>query len=429
MRNINYAKKDFKEVDTAVNRDEIRFNQDEVNRILCKVAQGKKIIILGANWKSVIFKGRYNIDIAYYAVTDYSEETYGKTYDGEEIRSIYDIAYEKPGTFYVVCADIANELRVQIRLLIEFGLKVYEDFCSIAEFSVLRNILMDDAHLHYSGQYELPGVKIFGDMGDKNAFRVAALGGSTTDPSVTCINGASWPQHLFDMLQRVGIPAVVFNLGTAAFASPREFIKLCRDGVTLEPNLVISYSGVNDLQPNQEFFTNRYNRPWIDHWTENQARKAGNHFNGKMSYGLQSDKTQAESWVTHIKMMRGVCSELGIKFAGFFQSFCGSNGEQSHFERMLLSIINTIYKVDQSSYNRAVYNVRKYEATAEYADSVTDLIKDIPYIFNKRYLFRDNMELLVDHCHTADAGNHLIAQNIFKTLLENGYLDCGGNNA
>ena len=412
-----------KMINTAVNNETILFDQDIINQILIKIAQGKKIIILGANWKSVVFRRRYDVDIAYYVVVDYSEEIHGKTYDNIEIRSIYDIAYEKRGSFYVICADINSHYNVQHSRLNAIGLKINEDFCLIDSIDESKHVT-DDSHLHYSIKYELPGIKIFGNLNDKKAVRILALGGSTTAANVTCTCGSCWPHHLFDLLQRMGIAAVVYNCGMSAFGSPREFIKLCRDGLTLKPHLVISYSGRNDQFPNQEFFPNRYNKPWVDHWTETQAREAMNHINNKMMYGLDSDMTQAESWVMHMKMMRGVCNELGINFAGFFQSYCGTNGKPSEYENILLyDYLQPSWISHKSSFYRAFIPTTTFEAIAEYADSITSLIEDIPYIFNKRYLYKGNTELLIDCCHTMDAGNHLIAQNVFKALLENGYFE------
>lgn len=408
-------------INTALDRTYLSFYQDDVQRILCKIAQGRKIIVFGANWKSVVFCGRYNIDIAYYAVKDYSEKKCGKTYDSIEIRSIYDIAYEELGTFYVIVADIDIECIISEKLLLSLGLKKWDDFCTIASLN-LESLFTDDVHLHYSMPFELPGVKIFGNMDDKNVFRIVTLGGSTTDASTNCVSGASWSQHLFDILQRNSLASVVFNCGMAAYASPREFIKLCRDGLALSPDLVISYGGINDLMPDNDFFTNRHNRPWVDHWTETQARTAKNHINGKMTYGLQSGMTHAESWVKHIRMMHGVCNELDIKFAGFFQSFIGTSGELSEFEIKIKESFK--HRFEPSPFWRA-FSSSSYDlaATVEYTNSTAELINEIPYIFNKRHIYKDNAELLCDGCHTTDAGNHLIAQHIFKTLSQNGYFE------
>lgn len=407
-------------VNTAINRENVVFNREAVDRVLFKAVQRRKIIILGANWKSVIFRGRYNINVEYYTVENYTEKLYGKSYDGVELRSIYDIAYETPGSFYIACMDIETTSPITCKLLMGLGLSVLEDFCILDCFDEHKEYAIDDVHLHVTSMYELLGVKIYGDEKDNSALRIITLGGSTTDALSFFKNCASWPQHLSDMLQRSNIKAVVFNCGKGSYASAREFIKFCRDGLTLDPDLVVSYSGVNELSANDEFFSNRYKRPWIDNWTEIQARTAKNHLGGNMSYGLQSENKPAETWVMHMKMMRGVCDELGIKFAAFFQPFMGTGESISEFEEALFSA-NEYLRFGANSFVRAQYNAYQYGRIAEYADSITELINNISYIFNERNLYKDNTELLTDWCHTTDAGNHLIAQSIFKILLKHNY--------
>jgi len=141
-----------------------------------------------------------------------------------------------------------------------------------------------------------------------------------------------------------------------------------------------------------------------------------------MTYGLQSDKTEAENWVKHVRMMRGVCGELDVKFAAFFQPFIGTGEKISEFEEILFKS-DCLWRFNTHPYYRAHCNAYKQERIAEFADSVTELIKNIPYIFNKRDIFINNAELLIDLCHVADDGNHFIAQHIFQSLLKNGYLE------
>jgi len=409
-------------INTAINRENVVFYQEAIDNILFNAARGKKIIILGANWKSVIFRGRYNIDVAYYAITDSSDLVIGDSYDGVPLKSIYDIAYEQASSFYVVCLDIDTSSAVTQKLLMGLGLKMYKDYCWLGYFDEHSQNAIDDVHLHLTYEYELPGVKIFGDEDDESALRIITLGGSTTASMTFYRHATSWSQHLYDLLQRSNIPAVIYNCGIGAYTSSKEFIKLCRDGMTLDPDIVISYSGFNDLVWNADevFFTNRHKRPWVDHWTEIQARTAGNHLGGEMSWGLQSERTVAETWVTHMKMTHGVCHELGIKYAAFFQSFVGSNDVISEFEKMILDN-KEVHRCNNNSYVRAMFNQGRHENVSDYVASVTSLIKDISYIFDKREIYKNNTELFVDECHAVDAGNHLIAQNIYKTMCENNY--------
>ena len=98
------------------------------------------------------------------------------------------------------------------------------------------------------------GFVVYGDRTDSSAIRIFALGGSTTDP-IFSLGGPStgpgyeecWPKILQDLLNDVGIPAVVFNGGVAGYSSNQELLKLVRDVLPLKPDIVLSLSGINDL--------------------------------------------------------------------------------------------------------------------------------------------------------------------------------------
>ena len=110
-----------------------------------------------------------------------------------------------------------------------------------------------DPHLGYAHEHAtdralgdgqwLPGFVIYGDAMAEDAFWIVALGGSTTDP----IDGNNWPKQMQEILASEGVPAVVYNGGVSGYSTSQELFKLIRDVLPLEPDLIISLSGVNDL--------------------------------------------------------------------------------------------------------------------------------------------------------------------------------------
>lgn len=72
---------------------------------------------------------------------------------------------------------------------------------------------------------------------------ILTLGGSTTDP---LSHDSSWPEELAKLLLERGRVATVINGAAGGYSSSQELLKLIRDGIELHPDLVISYSGVND---------------------------------------------------------------------------------------------------------------------------------------------------------------------------------------
>src|SRR5262245_21678741 len=70
---------------------------------------------------------------------------------------------------------------------------------------------------------------------------ILAMGGSTTD---AVQSNQSWPEELSKLLAEKGISATVVNGGTGGYSTNQELLKLVRDGVEFDPDIIISYSGV-----------------------------------------------------------------------------------------------------------------------------------------------------------------------------------------
>lgn len=102
------------------------------------------------------------------------------------------------------------------------------------------------------------GFCIYGDM--QNAkFHILTLGGSTTDPSIYPFK--CWSECLHDLLEEAGLSNAVICGGVAGYTSAEELFKLIRDGFSLKPDIVLNYSGGNDMQVEEEYpYINFYMR-------------------------------------------------------------------------------------------------------------------------------------------------------------------------
>lgn len=74
--------------------------------------------------------------------------------------------------------------------------------------------------------------------------RIVCLGGSTTFDGFT--DDTTWPSRLEARLRARGFNVEVVNLGVDMAASPTSLINLMFVGLEYQPDLVISYDGVND---------------------------------------------------------------------------------------------------------------------------------------------------------------------------------------
>jgi hypothetical protein len=81
---------------------------------------------------------------------------------------------------------------------------------------------------------------------------ILTLGGSTTDG---IRRGHSWPEELSKLMTADGNSGTVVNGGTGGYSSNQELLKLIRDGLEFKPDIVISYSGINDMGKYNELHT------------------------------------------------------------------------------------------------------------------------------------------------------------------------------
>ncbi len=207
-----------------------------------------------------------------------------------------------------------------------------------------------DPHLGYAHEHAterelgggqwLPGFVIYGDATAENAFRIVALGGSTTDP----LDRNNWAKQIQEILASEGLPAVVYNGGVSGYSTSQELLKLIRDVLPLRPNLVISLSGVNDLafihsmpehpmvHPYQKrlldtvtgerpvmFLPNT--RRWIRRWraqnTPEIERVLG------VNYGPPVVMNHTQHWARNTRLMHAVARSTNIQYIGFLQPILG----------------------------------------------------------------------------------------------------------
>lgn len=166
---------------------------------------------------------------------------------------------------------------------------------------------------------------------------ILTLGGSTTDG---IIYGHSWPEHLARAMRAKGIKGTVVNGGTGGYSTNQELLKLLRDGLEFNPQLVISYSGVNDrgdysLLPNPMVHT--YQRDLLHAMTTTpepgflpNTLQALRLLSGKkgdldFSLGVGTTRTLAQQYERNLRLMNAISQANGSKFIGFIQP-CGYFG-------------------------------------------------------------------------------------------------------
>lgn len=206
--------------------------------------------------------------------------------------------------------------------------------------------------------------------------RIVVLGGSTSDAGLFGNAIASWPEYL----ARKRDDVVIYNGGVGGFISAEECLKMIRDVVHIKPDLVISYSGINDCYRTQA------KSPFKNEPVENMD----------VFYGLESGMTKSEHWLLMERYMHAVALEMGADFIAILQTSVHQreDADRSAHEQLASAMWEDTYSI-------FVKNVQ--EVMNKYDDWLYDLSK--PFEEIKYEVFRDPY-------HLNDKGNCIIADKI-----------------
>ncbi len=277
---------------------------------------------------------------------------------------------------------------------------------------------------------EVPGFAVYGGDEDKQGreIRIFVLGGSTTDPG----DPGNWPKALRAMLKSKSIASKVFNGGVSGYSSNQELLKMIRDVLPLEPDIIISLNGVNDLgfchsvpghpmvHPYQESFmrsvTDR--RPFLFPSTVHIVRRLGSRLNHDlkqmtgMNFGPEVQTTPSEQWERNVRIMRAVAEEFGVEYLCFLQPAIGvGDYSPSPAEEEMLRYANEQRKGEYVDQLEDFYQDAK--ETCRRLSFCTDLTDALQ---GKTNMYRDAR-------HPNSEGYRLIAEAIFGELSDQGLLD------
>ena len=172
---------------------------------------------------------------------------------------------------------------------------------------------------------------------------ILTMGGSTTDAAR---GNDSWPEELSKLLAKRGISATVVNGGTSGYSTNQELLKLLRDGLQFKPDIIISYSGVNDrsayskmpfpmVHPYQRYLLEVLTAPQYSPLLPNAVYLMNKTMAGKpprrveSTFGLPNGKTLGQHYEKNMVLMDAIARASGATFYGIIQpnAYVGSGGE------------------------------------------------------------------------------------------------------
>jgi hypothetical protein len=391
----------------------------------------RKLLIYGIGMEaeelSLILKAR-NYKVEYYL----SGNDEG-TFQGKQVKLPFDIAYEDRENIFIIVATEPESYGVIMHILLDLGLIENIHFTYYKEVPSFTVPYHFDAALTLNRVKEqLEGFEVFGDADNPDAPVIVALGGSTTESEMYFIKG--WVHFLSEYFKADGIPSIIYCGGVTSHTSTQELLKLIRDVIPLQPDIVVSYSGFNDLAyypPSQPspfgdgrqsrmyaYQTERVRRPFVHTYqvdifrTTMQMHPEGNRL---IHYGLQNDKSASEYWLDNMRMMNAIAKEFGITFLSFFQpfSFNGNyeinDSQKIIFERYWWHTINI---------NPNPTNKIHLESIIKETGEIMASLKKHDFITDLSHIFDGYENIYRDFCHVFERGNEIIAANIYAKLKE-----------
>lgn len=238
-------------------------------------------------------------------------------------------------------------------------------------------------------------------------FRLMVLGSSTTQ-----FPKGMWPQFLTILLNSRVKSTLTYNGATSGYFSSIELLKVLRDTPGIDPNLIVSMSGIADIGM-------LHARPTTPLFHRN-ASSIANLLVGKVkafsrtTYGVPEKIEAHELWLRNTRLIRVVAEELGVPYICFLEPTLARGGLNPCEKEKLI--------INSEKMNRQMPNTgRSYREEANYFyDNVQKALAERPdyydHIVDISNVFEGHSVVYRDFRHANERGNKLIARRMFEEL-------------
>ena len=305
------------------------------------------------------------------------------------VKSIYDLAFEgtedKLILLNVECPESLIRAREEVELA-GFSLEKVNYTCFQWHTRATERIL-DKLHeyhdplvggsiLYNQGK---PGWKVYGNE-NKEHIKILVLGGSTSSEEFYIEN---WVSKLYYKLKRKGIQTVIYNGAHAANDIVDELLRLLRDGNVLNPHIVISMSGVNNLYYKDG--DNQFNPERVINWVKSYDQYCS---------GVFSTESLYHFWIRNENLLKLVTEFLGACFFCFLQPMNITMEHMSLREKRLY----------------------EQERRMEGAACFRELARDGEDYIKLMNLFEHQDDMFFDLCHYTDRAQEIIADKVCEVI-------------
>lgn len=228
-----------------------------------------------------------------------------------------------------------------------------------------------------------PGWKIYGKE-SKESIRIIVLGGST---SSEILHPENWVSKLYYKLKRAGINIVIYNGAHGDNDIVDEILRLMRDGAAINPHIVISMSGVNNLHYKDS--ANQFNPKALCFLMRGWAP------NGKFCSGIYNQESLYSFWTRNENLLGAVTQFYGGKFFSFLQPNNLAMQYMSLQEKSLFEVEDDI--IGAEAFRQSVNEEEDY--------------------VNLMHLFEHVSGMYTSVCHYTDKANEILANKVYEVIM------------
>lgn len=281
-----------------------------------------------------------------------------------------------------------------------YGLEENRNYFNLNGLLKVKKADKIDLLLGYNRSGDLDGFQI---LGDGTGTRIVVLGGSTTDPTFS--NLKSWPVFLYEKCRDIGEKVTVYNGGMYGYTSCQERDKFFRDVIHMKPDIVISYSGANDI--GWSMIDKDY--PYYSKSVLSQNREFERITNKSISLGVQVHLRDYDNWINNQNLMHTVATAYNMKFLTFLQPNLMLMKDRIYKQIWLNNYLENIMSENSSRKNTVEAMDSFYLGVKKYMGNKKNMI-DLSNIFDT------HEEVYLDWVHCDEIGNEMVAESILNYL-------------
>lgn len=429
-------KDDILIVNQDISIDELRKNSEDID-IICLNDSEKELLFLNIiNFRSVFFEGYYCPEKVYVHLCKWYDRRIAlfgndlnvfyvknglKIFD-IEIENIFTesdgiIAYGADSIFEAVYTDDRGYVIVDCNRSDEYDndvknlqsiipdIKVYHfknPYSLMKKDNLQNKKVLDPLVARSINEGRWHGIQIIGEKND-TAPIIFITGGSTSSSDLFVEK--SWPEFFSDILKENRLQYRIFNSASEGDRAYQEFIKLFRDGICLNPHLVITYDGANEMLRNaqhDDFYYQTFHKKLFE-------RMAVKSSGAVLELGnIQTFKDDFFRWFYYMRCMNAICKEFDVEYKCFCQPILFSKPKPDDVEKNIILSLNYGDVHDEFLEPYKIFRNKAMELEK----------RDLSWFKDLSNVFDDISDVYIDHTHLLEKGNRIIAEKIFEEVKD-----------